>query len=244
MSSTFIGKSKGGHIVSQGDLDCIATPEPTATWKPVSHGAMVAGIKQALANHGIEIASEGYSIASEGLNLFGVFDLVSKPNIGMPANFALGFRHSNRKQFAIQMVAGARVFVCSNLCFSGDMITLKRKHTSGLNLYSELNNGVARYVQKSFELEESILVMREAPMTDQSAKVFLLDSVVSGALPQTLLVNSYENYFDHPTQECEERTVWGLHNAVTRTIRDSNLVPTSKFEVTVKLGSAIRNLIR
>lgn len=245
MAGTFIGTSNGAHVVQESDLQYIATPPATYSWKPVSHSDMVQRLKRTLVSQGIEIVRESYSVAAEGLNLFGVFDVAGNPNIGMPAGFSLGFRHSNKKQFAIQMVAGLRVFVCSNLCFSGDMITLKRKHTSGLDLGMELSRGVSRYVVKSQNLQQQILVMANTGIDDNGAKSFILDSVVQGVMPQALLVNSYENYFEHPEYEdCAPRTVWGLNNALTRAIRDANLVDTSKFSATIALGTAIAKLIR
>ena len=245
--STFIGSSKGGVVVQLEDLRFIPTPEPTYSWKPVSHHNMVEVLKSELHSHGLAITSENYSVAAGGLNLFGVFNVIGDhdPEIGMPAAFSIGFRHSNKKQFAIQMVAGLNVFVCSNLCFSGDMITLKRKHTSGLNLRWELANGVDRYLVKSAALEDEINFMRARDVTPLEAKAFLVDNVVNGNLPQALLKTAYENYFEHDDNkpDCADRTAWGLHNAVTRAIRDANLVPESKFGITIKLGSIIRKLL-
>ena len=240
----FIGNSKGGVLVKANDLPFIGTPDRTATWHPVSHHGMVTLLKAKIASVGLEILNEGYSVAKEGLDLFGVFDFAGTPDIGIAAGFSMGFRHSNAKRFAIQMVAGARVFVCSNLCFSGEMITLKRKHTSGLNLRAEINMAVDRYLSKSAQLEESIIVMQQTEVSEDGVKSFLLDSVVQGVMPQALLIPSYSNYFEPQAEDCAPRNAWGVHNAVTRAIRDSNLVDTSKFDATVKIGSAIRALTR
>ena len=245
--SSFIGNSKGGIVVTIDDLRRVPTPAPTYSWKPVSHFEMVTVLKSKLEGKGLEITKESFSVASEGLNLFGVFNVSADhaPDVGLDSSFSIGFRHSNKKQFAIQMVAGLNVFVCSNLCFSGDMITLKRKHTSGLNLNWELDLAVERYLAKSAKLEDEINFMRARDVTPLEAKAFLVDNVVNGNLPQALLKTAYENYFEHDDNkpDCADRTAWGLHNAVTRAIRDANLVPESKFGITIKLGSIIRKLL-
>ena len=58
---------------------------------------------------------------------------------------ALGLRTANNKTMSIQLCAGLSVFVCDNLAFRGDMIALRRKHTSGLNLRVELAGAVLRF---------------------------------------------------------------------------------------------------
>ena len=245
---SFIGNSKGGHVVIESDLIYIPAPEATSTWKPVRHYDMVKSIKRTLDANGIEITSESYSVAAEGLNLFGMFNVnipsQSTDSIELASSFSLGFRHSNKKQFSIQMVAGLNVFVCSNLCFSGDMIALKRKHTSGLALNSEVDMAVQRYLAHTLKLEREVNAMQGWTIDEQSAKAFLVDHIVNGDLPQSLLLPAYENFLgdtnDKP--DCAPRTVWGFHNAVTRAIRDANLVPASKFSITAELGAAIRKL--
>ena len=244
MASTFIGTAKGAHVVTAEQLEFLPTPESTVSWHPVKHSDLVRGLHNALIAQGIEVVKEAYCVSPNGLDLFGVFDMAQSADLNLPASFSMGFRHSNNKKFSIQLVAGTRVFVCSNLCFSGDMITLKRKHTSGLNLRYEIELGVNRYIEKAGQLRHEILLMQETAIDDQGAKSFLLDSVVKGSMPHALLVNAYRNYFDgKELVDCAPRTVWGLNNAITRSIRDANLVPSSKFEITLKLGSLIRRLL-
>src|SRR5207245_7555427 len=75
--------------------------------------------------------------------LFGVLQLAyGETGDGIAA---LGLRTGNNKTMSLQICAGYRVFVCDNLAFRGDLIALKRKHTSGLNLKEELTLSVLRF---------------------------------------------------------------------------------------------------
>ena len=46
---------------------------------------------------------------------------------------------------ALQLAIGLKILVCDNLCFAGDLIALKRKHTAGLDLPRELAQALDRY---------------------------------------------------------------------------------------------------
>ena len=47
---------------------------------------------------------------------------------------------------AIQIAVGARVFVCDNMSFRGELIAI-RKHTSKLDLGEEMDRAMYRYMQ-------------------------------------------------------------------------------------------------
>ena len=116
----------GGIRRTREELTDLPTPAATDTWKPVPHWELVASLAVGLAHQGITIAREQYATSHRDARLFGVLDLlipdVAEPDYGM----SLGLRGSNDKSLAIQAVAGARVFVCDNLAFSGDGLDRQR----------------------------------------------------------------------------------------------------------------------
>lgn len=111
---------KGAVVVTRAELEGIEAPEGTETWKPVKHATLVSALTEAITNHQRYIVKEEFAIQRDGKVLFGVMDLKWGETIEYRA--ALGLRTSNDKTMSIQMVAGARVFVCDNLVFSGDSI--------------------------------------------------------------------------------------------------------------------------
>ncbi|MGP0069496.1 MAG: hypothetical protein ACLQGP_38600 [Isosphaeraceae bacterium] len=126
----------GGIRRTRDELRGLATPPATDTWRPVPHFELVASLVDGLGQQGISIAREEYATSHSDARLFGVLDLLipgtAEPDYGM----SLGLRGSNDKSLAISAVAGARVFVCDNLAFSGDggTVVLRKRHTSRLDL--------------------------------------------------------------------------------------------------------------
>src|SRR5262249_44796761 len=114
-------------------LDC---PTPTDTWRPVSHADLIDALEARLDPAPLTLPRQEYAVMRQGLVLFAVLD-IRNGNGREDLGFAIGIRASNDKSIAIGLVAGVRVFVCDNLALSGDMILLKRKHTSGLDLTRE-----------------------------------------------------------------------------------------------------------
>src|SRR2546428_682024 len=117
----------GAEKVTRKDLEAIAAPNPTASWKPIRHADLVAAIETELARRDLGIRQESFAVQRGGALLFGVFDLAWLDSGEYAA--AIGLRTSNDKTMSIQIAVGLRVFVCDNMAFAGDLIALKRKHT-------------------------------------------------------------------------------------------------------------------
>ena len=90
--------------------------------------------------------------------LFGTFDLEWQKMEEFGA--AVGFRHANDKSMPIQVAVGARVFVCDNMSFLGELIHT-RKHTAKLDLGVELDSAMYRYMQGFRRLLDDIQVQKE-----------------------------------------------------------------------------------
>ena len=132
-------------LVTRNQLRLVAVPEPTPTFRPIPHIDLVEQLDLILAKNQIYIREESFALRRDGSVLFGVFEL-DYGNCS-EGRAALGLRTSNNKTMAIQICAGLSVFVCDNLAFRGDMIALRRKHTSGLHLREELSGAVLRFQQ-------------------------------------------------------------------------------------------------
>src|SRR5689334_4123229 len=104
-------------------------PSGTSTFKPIPHIELVESLERVLRQQQIAISQEKFAIRRDGSALFGVLNLAYSESEDGTA--ALGLRTSNDKTMSIQICAGLTVFVCDNLAFRGDLIALRRKHTSG-----------------------------------------------------------------------------------------------------------------
>ncbi len=224
--------------VSEHEVISVQAPEFTKTWHPVAHGAVIVSLEDACRHHGLEIRDRQYSLNKTGSRMFGVWALdVGNGEIG----YSLGFRNSTDKSMKIGVVAGTNVFVCDNMCFSGDFIAY-RMHTSGLDhdelvkLGQDAVGGAVIEMEKLHGWQKNLHEVY-VPKRDRKALVFdMIDrGVFSGG--------QFENYHKCLEEELAIRrgrpldnthSLFNLHGAATRLMRPWNLLRSS--EATAKLN--------
>lgn len=233
----------GAEMIDRKALRALPAPESRGpAHKPVPHLALVEAIDHAARERGLQIEREAFALQREGDMIFGVVDfkaLGAGPDLKVTngdSGISLGFRGSNDRQMALQMVAGRRVFVCDNLMFSGDMIAMRRKHTRGLDLTSEVSEGLDRYLVHCGRLNDEVDRLRTFDIDDKMAKLRIFDAFAERVVPVTHFPKVARNYFepDDAMTDCTPRSLWGLHNAFTRVVR--GMRPAPAFAATARLG--------
>lgn len=222
----------GAVPVSRDALRLLPAPLATKTFKPIAHSDLVEALHEELSARGLVVAREQYAVQHEGHRLFGALDLVARYDTA-PTTRALGLRTANDKSLSLQIAIGQRVFVCDNMAFSGDLIALKRKHTSGLDLGLELQQGLDRYERGVEVLEASIDHLQALVMTETEEKTWIYDVFARKIVPITQFPHVVATYQKTMIPRYGH-TMWALHNAVTQQIRDMR--PGPAFQATVKLG--------
>src|SRR5713226_2841681 len=200
-------------IVTPAQLLTVPTPEPTGTFKPIPHFQLVDMLDRVLNQSSIHIRNEQFALRRDGAVLFGVLELAYGETADGIA--ALGLRTANNKSMSLQICAGLSVFVCDNLVFRGDLIALKRKHTSGLNLKEELTLSVVRFQDHFGRLTGEITHLKHARLVDVEAKAMIHDVFAEGLMPVRLMPDVSKSYFEPQLPAFEPRTAWSLHNAFT-----------------------------
>jgi len=222
-----------------------ALPEPPVLGphhKPIPHHVLIDGFRQEAAARRMTIVQEQFALGAKGAALFGVMDFehttatVLGPEIPTETGLSLGFRSANNLSLAIRAVAGARVFVCDNLALSGDMFAISRKHTNGLDLEAAIRLGFDKFLGQACNLATQIANLNVGEITDEAAKVLIFDVFSLAVLPVKLFADVNRFYFEQSDErpDCRPRTAWGLHNAITRAIKD--LKPVPAFAATVATG--------
>ena len=200
-------------IVTRAGLQGIQTPEPTSTWRPIPHVELVETLDLVLKQQHMEIREEQFAIRRDGSVLFAVLQLAyGETGDGIAA---LGLRTGNNRSMSLQICAGLSVFVCDNLAFRGDLIALKRKHTSGLNLREELTLAVIRLQDHFGRLVGEIGDLIKRALGDIEAKALIHDVFAQGLMPVRLLPDVSRAYFEPQLADFEPRNAWSLHNAFT-----------------------------
>jgi hypothetical protein len=187
----------------------------------------------------IAVVNEEYAASSDGMKMFGVLDLETQME---GCRFSIGIRNSHDKSLRLGLTAGLRVFVCSNMAFSGDFTPVLAKHSKSFNLIDTLSVGVDR-IQRNFEpMQRQVESWRQTQITDAQAKLIFYSAFVDGQLdaPKSLLPEVHRLYFEPEYPEFSPRTMWSLSNAFTSAFK--NLDPVPQFKATAKLGGFLAQL--
>lgn len=237
----------GAQYMTRAELRGLPQPEKMGKHhRPIPHIELVETLEATLADHGIRVAREGFAVQNTH-TIFGTMDFAadSEGLVAVPKSrgHAIGFRAANNQTRALEVATGGRIFVCDNLCFAPGLISLKRKHTIGLDLGAEVGEAIARYKEQTEELEGLIERAQEKNLTASAAKVLIFDAFVRHKiLPHRLMATVAETYFE-PDEEWTDitdhaGTLWALHNAFTRQMRE--LKPRRRFVETAKLGGLLK----
>jgi hypothetical protein len=246
MESTLLAKRS--KIVDRVQLAALEVPTVLGRrHRPVPHHVLLETLEGVLGDGGLRITEERLAVSrDDGARLFGVLQVepTRADHPLMPAahegqGFAIGLRSSVDCKLSIRLNASARVFVCDNLCMSGASI-LVRKSTIRLDLPRALAEGVERYVGAQLQLANDIERARNVEITDEGAKVLLHDVFARRVLPARLFHAVVGNYFtpEPGWTDCAPRTVWGVHNSLTRAMRD--MAPAPKFRATIALAGLLK----
>ena len=229
----------GAHKLSRSELVHILPPEPTATFKPISHAELVDRMLEGLAFRQINVIRDEYAVSEDGMKLFGVLDLES----GFEgARYALGLRNANDKSMRLALTVGYRVFVCDNMAFHGDFTPVLAKHSKHFNLIDAIDVGLSR-MQRNFEpMRKQVEGWRETQLTDDQAKLVIYRAFVQGDLevPKHLVRGVHDAYFNPQYPEFQPRTIWSLTNAFTSALKALDPVP--QFKATARLGQFFASL--
>ena len=236
-SSTLIA----GPLTKMGraELACIPVPPATPTHKPVPHHEIVEALIETLGFRHIGVVEEEYAVSNDGMKMFGVLDLETQME---GCRFSIGLRNSHDKSFRLALTVGYRVFVCSNMAFSGDFTPVLAKHSKSFNLIDTLAVGVDR-IQRNFEpMQRQVERWRSSQISDDRAKLILYSAFVDGELeaPRSLLPEVHRLYFEPEYSEFSSRTMWSLSNAFTSAFKKLDPIP--QFKATAKLGEFLNQL--
>lgn len=225
--------------MTRTELATLPVPQATSTHKPVPHIELIRGIEFALGEQQISITNEKFSVNREGNAMFGVMDLAGITGMSLEGfGAALGLRTANDRTMSIQLGVGAKVFICDNLAFHADMIALRKKHTSGLDLISNLRDAVRRFIEKFWVMSKQFDDLKSTVITDDQARVRIYDAFAKEILAPRYFPAVHQAYFGTVDTTVESAaagaqvvpfdpqfkgTVWALHNAFTWALKSASL---------------------
>ncbi len=150
--------------------------------------------------------------------MFGVYDLSQGSS---ELCWSIGIRNSMNKSMSLGVTAGTRVFVCENLCFSGEFLTFRR-HTAGLDLdelaflaYKSLRNMIPQ-LQSFQQWHEGL---KNYPLAQADSSILLVEIMASSVISTHKFHRFRELYAN-----VYDDSLRGFHEAVTDMLKGSNLL--------------------
>lgn len=226
----------GDSKIGRQELLALPSPDSTATHTVVPHSKIVEKTIEALAYRKVSVIAEEYAVTKDGARMFGVLTLDID---GQGLNLALGLRNSWDKSFAIGMVAGFRVFVCSNLAFKGEFFAIAKRHSK--NVLSSLDDTIAigvDRIQRAFQpMLDQVNVWQNHSLSDTQAKALIYDAFVEDRIdaPKHLMKSVHRAYFEPELDAFKPRTLWSLQNGFTTAFKE--LEPIPMIRATSSLGT-------
>ena len=226
----------GAKEISREDIPNIACPEAVTTvrdgkngavesvWQPVEHEFLVRYTEQNLQNQGWEITQSQYATTPMGNRFFGLMEITGKDLDGNGADGEysrlLGLRNSFDKSMTAGIACGAKVIVCDNLSFSGD-VCANHRHTK--NIYDKLPGMITTAISKigeAFRFQDRRIEAYKATEFDRNT---LGDQMIrlirSGSIPPGKAVAVHDEYLNPAHEHETDSKVWNLFNAVTEVLK-------------------------
>jgi hypothetical protein len=165
--------------------------------------------------------------------MFGVWEFGCEDS---ELNFALGFRNSIDKHFAVGLCAGERVFVCDNLVFEGDFVIF-RKH-SGLFSMEELmliaGEALGEVMGRFENLRDWHNSLKRGPLSSQEAALLTMAAMRKGLLSPSYFPRFQDLYFGSYSP-----SLHGWHGALTEVFKSNSSILAIQ-EKNAELGAFLR----
>lgn len=219
----------GAHAVERDVVGSISTPEPTETWHPIPHMTLIQHVEGILGINKLKVVKEAHSLTHDGMRYFGLMQ-IQNGQTNEDYAWVLGLRNSHDKSFPAGLVAGASVFVCDNLSFSGE-VSYARKHTTKIeqDLPFLTERAIGRLMNKWHRQDHRIASYKQREITDAEAHDIIIRSVDVRACPPSYIPSVLGEWRTPQHEEFKERTIWSLFNGFTYILGSQhNLVTLSK----------------
>ena len=218
----------GAQSVDLEEVGKVRTPRATSSWCPIPHHQLITTVQKALASTNLRIGTQAHSLSHEGQRYFGLME-VHAQRASADYCWVLGLRNSHDKTFPAGIVAGAAVFVCDNLSFSGE-IKFARKHTRFINrdLPQMVGRSIGELMSKWHHQDKRIAAYKEAEISDTQAHDLVIRATDVGVCSNRLIPPVLHEWREPRHEAFEGRNVWSLFNAFTEALKDGSLAELPK----------------
>lgn len=219
----------------------VKTPESTSSYQAVPYGDLIASVRK----HAADVLGsnayrgESWALGRDGKQLFGTMDFDSDHS---DHGLAIGLRSSHDRSISVGIAVGASVFVCSNMCFSGDAVTLMRKHTS--QFWESWEGLVAGALTKADEqygiMAEQFERLKQIEVDNEQGYSLIGIAAGQRVLTPRQTTAAIRAWRTPPQEEFAGRNGWSLYNAMTEAAKKS--APGTALDVHTGIHHFMRRL--
>jgi Domain of unknown function (DUF932) len=193
------------------------------------HDRLVQTVQTTLDASNLAIGTQAHSLTHDGTRYFGLMEIHSRQTSSDDYCWVLGLRNSHDKTFPAGIVAGASVFVCDNLSFSGE-VKFARKHTRFINrdLPQLVERAIGRLMDKWHDQDIRIAAYREKEIEDRAAHDLIIRATDVGVCSNRLIPAVLHQWREPRHQQFESRNIWSLFNSFTEALKESSLAELPK----------------
>lgn len=213
----------GGRAVDRPSVQRVSTPRATETWTPIPHLELVTQVERTLKSNGLVVGTQAHSLSHEGLRYFGLME-IQRTESAEDYCWVLGLRNSHDKTFPAGITAGASVFVCDNLSFSGE-VKIARKHTTHIarDLPRLVQSAVGQLMDRWNHQDTRLATYKQTQIEDRTAHDLIVRATDVGVCPNKLVPRVLHEWREPKHTAFEPRNAWSLFNAFTEALK-GNLV--------------------
>ena len=206
----------GAQAVPFPTLVGLPVPERTDTHLPIPHHQFFELAQDRLLKQGYAITNPQHFLNREAAHYFSLMQIKHEDEEqGAEHSTMCALRNSHDKTFAASLEVGAKVFVCDNLSFSGDIV-VGRKHTP--NIWDELPEIFELAIKKMLVMRKRQDVRfaeyRQAPLDDYSVDHLIMETYREGII-NLKRIGKVNQEWHTPSADHGNKSVWRYFNAVT-----------------------------
>jgi hypothetical protein len=204
----------------------IITPDATETWTPIPHAQLIETVELTLSASNLSVGSAAHSLSHDGARYFGLMEIEGDAE---DYCWVLGLRNSHDKTFPAGVTAGAQVFVCDNLSFSGE-VKLARRHTRFISRDMPLlvERAIGRLLGTWHDQAVRFEAYKSHEIEDRAAHDLIIRAVDVGICSNRLIPDVLHEW-RYPSYEAfRSRNIWSLFNSFTEALKQGNLAELPK----------------
>ena len=210
--------------ISAEELSTVAIPEATKSFRPIRHSHLVDSVRGELTTQGYEILEEEHATARDGLRYFGGFAVRRLDAQADDRRLVVGLRNSSDKSISAAICMGSKMLVCENLCF-GSTINLSHRHTANImeNIGEIIQSAIGQAKGYFDNMGQRIERYQNTELTRDAAPELATRLVDAGGIPARNLYPVIQEFRAPRHEEFKGNTLWNLYNAVTESLKGSDL---------------------